>query len=66
MYICIYIHIYIYIFAIEDVENFVDSEKSNIFVLNFCVHYLCLIGWVYVFYVGHVDRIDYMKLFSIL
>jgi hypothetical protein len=23
-------------------------------------------GWVYVFYVGHVDRIDYMKPFSIL
>jgi hypothetical protein len=34
--------------------------------LNFCVHYLCLIGWVYMFYVGHVDRIDYMKPFSIL
>jgi hypothetical protein len=34
--------------------------------LNFCVHHLCLIGWVYVFYVGHVDRIDYMKPFSIL
>jgi hypothetical protein len=24
-------------------------------VLNFCVHYLHHIGWVYVFYVGHVD-----------
>jgi hypothetical protein len=34
--------------------------------LNFCVRYLCHIGWVYVFYVGHVDRIDYMKSFSIL
>jgi hypothetical protein len=22
----------------------------------FCVHYLCLIGRVYVFYVGHVDK----------
>jgi hypothetical protein len=27
----------------------------------FSVHYLCLIGWVYVFYVGHVDRVVYMK-----
>jgi membrane-bound acyltransferase YfiQ involved in biofilm formation len=34
--------------------------------LYFCVDYLCLIGWVYVFYLGHVDRIDYMKPFSIL
>jgi chromosome segregation ATPase len=33
--------------------------------LNFCVHCLCHIGWVYVFYRGHVDRIDYMKPFSI-
>jgi WD40 repeat protein len=33
--------------------------------LNFCVHYLCHIGWVYVFYVGHVDRTDYIKPFSI-
>jgi hypothetical protein len=29
-------------------------------------NYLCHIGWVYVFYVGHVDRIDYMKPSSIL
>jgi hypothetical protein len=34
--------------------------------LNFCVHYLCLIGWVYVFYVGHIERTDYMESFSIL
>jgi hypothetical protein len=34
--------------------------------LNFCVHYLFHIGWVYVFYVRHIDRIDYMKPFSIL
>jgi hypothetical protein len=30
----------------------------------FCVHYLCLIGWVYLFYVGHVDGVVYMKPFS--
>jgi hypothetical protein len=30
--------------------------------LNCCVHYLCLTGWVYVFYAGHIDKI--MKPFS--
>jgi hypothetical protein len=25
--------------------------------LNFCVHNLCLRGLVYVFYVGHIDKI---------
>jgi chromosome transmission fidelity protein 1 len=25
--------------------------------INCCVHYLCLWGWVYVFYVGHIDKI---------
>jgi hypothetical protein len=32
--------------------------------LNCCVRYLCLTGWVYVFYVGYVDKI--MKSFSML
>jgi MFS family permease len=32
--------------------------------LNCCAHYLCLRGWVYVFYVGHMDKI--MKPFSML
>jgi hypothetical protein len=31
---------------------------------HFCVHYLCLIGRLYVFYVGHVDIVVYMKPFS--
>jgi hypothetical protein len=30
----------------------------------FSVHYLCLRGWIYVFYVGHIDKI--MKPFSML
>jgi hypothetical protein len=30
----------------------------------FCVYYLCLIRRVYVFYVGHVDKVVYMKPFS--
>jgi hypothetical protein len=25
--------------------------------LNCCVYYLCLRGWVYVFYIGHIDKI---------
>jgi hypothetical protein len=38
--------------------HFQHSEKVlPINVLpSFCVHYLCLIGRVYVFYVGHVDK----------
>jgi hypothetical protein len=32
--------------------------------MNFCVYCLCHIDCVYVFYVGHVDRIVYMKPFS--
>jgi hypothetical protein len=28
-----------------------------------CVHYLCLTGWVYVFHIGHIDKI--MKPFAI-
>jgi hypothetical protein len=27
--------------------------------------YLCLFGWVYVFYVEHVDRVVYMKHFPL-
>jgi hypothetical protein len=32
--------------------------------LNCCVHYLCLRGWVYLFYVRYIDKI--MKSFSML
>jgi hypothetical protein len=34
--------------------------------VNFCVHYLFHIGWVYVFHVKHVDIIVYMKPLYIL
>jgi hypothetical protein len=37
---------------------------SCINTLNCCVYYLCLKGWVYVFYINHIDKI--MKPFSIL
>jgi DNA repair protein RAD50 len=46
-------------------KKFDDVFESTRYT-KVCVHYLCLIGWVYVFYVGHVDIIDYMKLFSVL
>jgi hypothetical protein len=32
------------------------------YTYGFCVHYLCLTGWVYVFYVGHIDEKDYRTL----
>jgi hypothetical protein len=31
--------------------------------LNFYVHYLHFFGWVYVFYVGDKDEVDYETLF---
>jgi hypothetical protein len=33
-----------------------DSLQSQGTYSIFCVHYLCFIGRVYVFYVGHVDK----------
>jgi hypothetical protein len=39
-------------------ETSITMTPSNAYAyLNICVYYLCHIGWVYVFYVGHVDRI---------
>jgi hypothetical protein len=73
LYIWIYIHIcvgftFISLFTSVGASacSYVQQLKCCINDLNFCVHYLCNIGWVYVFYVGHVDGIDYMKPFSIL
>jgi hypothetical protein len=37
---------------------------DSVFALNCCVHYLCLTGWGYLFYVGHTDKI--MKPISML
>jgi hypothetical protein len=39
-------------------------SSGDLYALNCCVHYLCLRGWVYVFYVGHIDKI--VKPFSML
>jgi hypothetical protein len=54
----------------RDIMNMYDVPclqlSCCINAFNFCVHYLCLIGWVYVFYVGHVERIDYIRPFFIL
>jgi hypothetical protein len=56
LYVYTYIHMYIYN---EDKIYMASCERS----LDRPI-YLCLIGWVYVFYVGHVDRVVYMKPFS--
>jgi hypothetical protein len=41
-------------YCISDVSYLRLSCSTNAFI--FCVHDLCLIGRVYVFYVGHVDK----------
>jgi hypothetical protein len=41
-------------YCISDVSCLRLSCCINDFI--FCVHYLCLIGRVYMFYVGHVDK----------
>jgi hypothetical protein len=47
-------------------DSFASDETGGVSccinALIECVHYLCLRGWVYVFYVGHIDKI--MKPFS--
>jgi hypothetical protein len=76
------LHLYTYVIPVQgrvymlreyDIErDFVTHMLLEILIKHhhhhhiYVGHYLCLIGWVYVFYVGHVDRIDYMKPFSIL
>jgi hypothetical protein len=49
-------------------DSFASDETGGVSccinTLIECVHYLCLRGWVYVFYVGHIDKI--MKPFSML
>jgi hypothetical protein len=42
----------------------VTADKSEFITLDCCVHYLCITGWVYMFHVGHIDKI--MKPFSML
>jgi hypothetical protein len=45
----IYTHILKYVF--KETPSYI---QYTLFI--FCVHYLCLIGRVYVFYVGHLDK----------
>jgi hypothetical protein len=62
IYVSIYVYLYIYLMRIGGKAMYCISDVSclrlscciNAFI--FCVHYLCLIGRVYVFYVGHVDK----------
>jgi hypothetical protein len=57
-YVSIYVYIYIYvnmsIFGIGEVKDYLRHSKKG--MIMFCVHYLCLIGRMYVFYVGHADK----------
>jgi hypothetical protein len=65
----IYIYIYIYIYITHTTESlsftpiYRDTLLRELYNLC-CVHYLCLRGWIYVFYVGHIDKI--LKPFSTL
>jgi hypothetical protein len=52
--------IFVYLYVYVCIYRYQPSCCIN--ALNCCVHYLCLRGWVYVFYVGHIDKI--MKPFS--
>jgi hypothetical protein len=65
MYVCIYVYMYIYI-SIYIYMEFIHGHGDDYSCIYVCVHYLCHIDWVYVIYVKHVDRIDYMEPFSIL
>jgi hypothetical protein len=52
IYMNIYVYLnYIYLYVLNCLNRF--HIGMNAFI--FCVHYLCLIGRVYVFYVGHID-----------
>jgi hypothetical protein len=69
MYTCMYTFICLRIYCISNQE--IDIELHPMYCISdvsclrlsccinafiFCVHYLCLIGWVDVFYVEHVDK----------
>jgi hypothetical protein len=60
LYICIYpctcTYIYVCIFVKKYVTIRAERVMECIYICVFCVHYLCLIGRVYIFYVGHVDK----------
>jgi hypothetical protein len=59
MYIYIYVYIYVYIYIYLYIYTYIYVYiyiYIYIYAYIFCVHYLCLIERVYVFYVGHVDK----------
>jgi serine protease inhibitor ecotin len=51
-------------FSMESIPVVCLRLSCCINAMNCCVNYLCLTGWIYVFYVGHIDKI--MKPFSML
>jgi hypothetical protein len=64
MYIQIYVYeCKIYIPSLIASISAADCNLST-YTLIFCVHHLCLKGWAYVFYVGHINEV--MNFFAIL
>jgi hypothetical protein len=67
--IYIHIHIYIYIYIYINIVGIIATLNARTsilasanpvesrYALNCCVHYLFLRSWVYVFCVGHIDKI---------
>jgi hypothetical protein len=60
VYIYIYVHMYVYILHVYTNVYFFSVFLYTYELMkpkySICVHYLCLIGRVFVFYVGHVDK----------
>jgi hypothetical protein len=73
IYIHIYVNIYTFIYTVYEIlqrERSGYKSYGRIHgggggfqgmdnVSNFHVHYLCLFGWVNVFYVGHINKVDF-------
>jgi hypothetical protein len=55
-YMCLYLHYFINNVHSHLARRLINIDVCCINAFIFCVHYLCLIGRVYVFYVGHVDK----------
>jgi hypothetical protein len=68
IYIYIYVCIYIYkLFSWGINPYHYDTKAANLKrCVLICVHYVYLSGWIYVFYVGHIDELDYKTLFHVV
>jgi hypothetical protein len=62
-----WIHVCVHHTKVHDKSHLYTSIYAQYVHYTYNIHYvhhLCLIGRVYLFYVGHVDRVVYMKPFS--